>query len=93
MENKVKTQILMLPAVILMIAGCQPTTTSQTATTGALTGAALGAAVADDDERIEGALIGGTVGAIAGTLIGQSSTPGNCVYRDAYNRQFIARCP
>lgn len=88
-----KTQILMLPAIILSVAACQPTTTSQTAATGALAGAAIGAAVADDDDRVEGALIGGTVGAVAGTLIGQSSTPGDCVYRDSYNRRYIAPCP
>jgi outer membrane lipoprotein SlyB len=89
-----KTRILLLPAFILSVAGCQPTTTSsQNTTTGALAGAAIGAIVADDDERLEGALIGGTVGAVAGTLIGRTSTPGNCVYRDAYNRQYIAPCP
>lgn len=89
-----KTMILILPTVILAISGCQPTTTSsQNVATGALAGAAIGAVVADDDDRLEGALIGGTVGAVAATLIGQASTPGDCVYRDAYNRQYIARCP
>lgn len=89
-----KTSLVILPAVFLAIAGCQPTSTSnQNAATGALAGAALGAVVADDDDRLEGALTGAAVGAVAGTLIGQSSTPGDCVYRDAYNRRYVAPCP
>jgi uncharacterized membrane protein len=95
MENNMKTSFLALPAVILAMAGCVPTTTAnQSAATGALAGAAIGAAVSDDDDRFEGALTGAAVGAVAGTLIGESSTtPGDCVYRDAYNRQYVARCP
>lgn len=89
-----KSHIFLLPAAFLAFAGCQPTTTSsQNATTGALAGAAIGAVVADDGDRLEGALIGGTVGAVAGTLIGRSTTPGNCVYREASGRQIIAPCP
>jgi hypothetical protein len=94
MENNMKTTFLALPAVILAMAGCVPTTTAnQSAATGALAGAAIGAAVSDDDDRLEGALAGAAVGAVAGTLIGESSKPGDCVYRDAYNRQYVARCP
>jgi hypothetical protein len=86
----VKMRILLLPAMMLAVAGCQATSTPTT--TGALAGAAIGAVAADDDDRLEGALIGGAVGAVAGTLIGQSSTPGDCIYRDARNRQYIAPC-
>ena len=93
-NNKMKTPFVILPAVFLAIAGCVPTTTAnQSAATGALAGAAIGAAVSDDDDRFEGALTGAAVGAVAGTLIGEASTAGDCVYRDAYNRQYVAPCP
>ncbi len=61
--------------------------------TGALAGAVLGAAVSDDGDRVEGALIGGAAGAIAGNLIGQAQTPGDCIYTDAYGNRYVAPCP
>lgn len=88
-------RIAALLAAIAALSGCDPTyqtsSTNQAALTGAAAGAALGAAVNDDD-RLEGAVVGGALGAVAGTLIGQASTPGNCVYRDAYGNRFVAPC-
>ncbi len=71
------------------IAACEGTDPTVGAT---LTGAAIGAAVSDNDDRLRGAVIGAGVGAVAGTLIGRTSTPGNCLYRDAAGRQYVARC-
>lgn len=59
---------------------------------GAATGAVIGAAVSDSDDRVEGAIIGGAVGAVAGNLIGRANTPNDCVYEDAYGRRYVARC-
>jgi hypothetical protein len=52
----------------------------------------LGAAVSDDGDRIEGALIGATVGAAAGLLLGQTDD-GNCRYRRSDGSEYIAACP
>lgn len=79
-------------AISAALAACQtPMTRTESAAVGAATGAAVGAAVADED-RLEGALIGGTVGAAAGTLLGRTTTPGQCLYRDARGNRFLARC-
>ncbi len=50
-----------------------------------------GAIVADDD--LEGAVIGGAIGAVAGALIGRAGEPGRCVYRDSRGNRFVDRCP
>lgn len=81
---------LVIPLVMLT-AACE-TPPSQSTVTGAAAGAVLGAAINDDD-RLEGALIGGAAGAVAGTLLGQASTPGDCVYRDQYGNRYVANCP
>ena len=86
-----KPLALILAALPLALAACT-TTGDQNTAIGALTGAAVGAAVSDDDDTTKGALAGAAVGAIAGTLIGQSSTPGRCIYRDAYGNRFTAAC-
>ncbi|MGB3314229.1 MAG: YMGG-like glycine zipper-containing protein [Albidovulum sp.] len=76
----------------MTLAACQ--TQEQSAVgTGALAGAAIGAAVADDDDRLEGAIVGGAAGALVGTLIGQSKKAGDCIYEDAYGRRYTAACP
>lgn len=82
---------LTLP-VILALGACQ-TAEQRTVGTGALAGAALGAAVAGDDDRLAGAVVGGTAGALVGTLIGQAQTSGDCVYQDRYGRRYVAACP
>ncbi|MCX8508943.1 MAG: glycine zipper 2TM domain-containing protein [Rhodobacteraceae bacterium] len=92
-----KARFLLLPTTLLFFAACQPMNqgtdqTTQNAVLGAAAGAALGAAVSGGNDRVKGALIGGTVGAVAATLIGRSSTPGQCIYRDAYGRKIMAPC-
>lgn len=90
-------KFLLLSAAIFVVTACEPMnnrndTTAQNAAIGAAAGAAIGAAVADDDNRVEGAVIGGTLGAVTATLIGRSSTPGECIYRDSYGRKILAPC-
>ena len=84
-----KKLLLVLP-LTLFTAACE--TEGQRIITGAATGAAIGAAVADDDKRVEGAAIGGTVGIIAGALIGPANQAGKCRYRYPDGREYIADC-
>lgn len=67
-------------------AACTPA--QQNTALGAVGGAAVGAAVSSDSDREKGAVVGGTLG----TLIGPAATSGQCRYRDAYGREFIAAC-
>lgn len=82
--------LLMLPLLGLGLAGCA--TTDQNAALGALGGAAVGAAVSGDKDRTQGALIGAAVGVAASTLVGPAPNAGQCYYRDAQGRRFIAAC-
>lgn len=86
-----KQRTFILP-ILLVLTACQ-TTEQRSVGTGALAGAAIGAAVADDDDRLEGAIVGGAAGAVVGTLIGQAQKPGDCVYEDRYGRRYVAACP
>lgn len=68
------------------VVGC---TQTEQAVSGAVAGGLIGAAVNDD--AVEGAVIGAAVGGVAGTLIGRTQR-GDCVYRDARGRRFVAAC-
>ena len=82
--------LISVPLLALPLLACTPT--EQNATLGALGGAAVGAAVSSDADREKGALIGAGVGAVAGSLLGPGSQPGQCRYRDAYGREYVAAC-
>lgn len=84
-----KFKLAIVSLIALPLAACQ--TSDQNAAAGALAGAAVGAAVSDNN-RTEGALIGAALGVAASTLIGPHTTPGQCVYRDANGRRFVAAC-
>jgi outer membrane lipoprotein SlyB len=79
-----------LALVALPIAACTPA--EQSLAVGALGGAAVGAAVSSDEDRAKGAVAGAVVGAAAATLLGPASQAGQCRYRDAYGREYIAAC-
>jgi YMGG-like Gly-zipper len=85
-----KPVLLCLPVFALSLAACTPA--QQTTALGAVGGAAVGAAVSSDEDRDKGALVGAVVGGAAATLLGPASTSGNCRYRDAYGREYIAAC-
>jgi hypothetical protein len=85
-------RLILIPPMMLALGACQ-TAEQQSVGTGALVGAAIGAAVADDDDRLEGAIVGGAAGALVGTLIAQSKKSGDCIYEDAYGRRYTAACP
>lgn len=82
--------LLTLPVLLLPLAACTPA--QQTTALGAVGGAAVGAAVSSDEDRDKGALIGAVVGGAAATLLGPASQAGQCRYRDAYGREYIAAC-
>jgi len=69
------------------VAGC--TTTETGAAVGAGAGAVIGGATTG---TTQGALAGAAIGGVTGALIGRAATPGDCVYRDQFGRQFVARC-
>ncbi len=77
-----------------LIAGCVDTGTqaNNNAVTYGATGALIGAAVADDDDRLQGAALGGAAGLAAATLLGPSNTQGNCVYRNSRGQRIVAPC-
>jgi hypothetical protein len=84
-------KFVFLALAALPLAACQ--TAEQNAALGALGGAAVGAAVSSDSDRTTGALVGAAAGVAASTLLGRSSTPGQCVYRDSRGERYVAACP
>ncbi|KEO53174.1 YMGG-like glycine zipper-containing protein [Thioclava indica] len=91
-------KILLVLPLVTGLAACQGTqgyqgnSQNRSAATGAVAGAVLGAAVSKDGDRIKGAALGAAAGGVAGALIGQANQPGQCRYRDAYGREYIAPC-
>jgi hypothetical protein len=85
-------KILLVLPLTASVAACQMTPENQSAVSGGVAGAAIGAAVSDDGDRLEGAALGAAVGTAAGALIGAANQPGQCRYRDAYGREYIAPC-
>ncbi|MEO8241571.1 MAG: YMGG-like glycine zipper-containing protein [bacterium] len=79
--------LLVLP-VLGLVAGCD--TMEQQQLAGTVGGAAIGA-VATPNDPSKGALIGGTVGLIAGTVIGHTAT-GQCLYQRPDGSQYVAAC-
>jgi uncharacterized membrane protein len=80
--------IWVVPAV-LALAGCEDMTQQQMY--GTAGGAVIGA-VATPNNPLQGALIGGTVGLVAGTYLGHDAQ-GNCVYQRTDGSRYIAACP
>ena len=82
--------LLALP-LVAGLAACE-TQPSQTVTTGALTGAAVGAIASDDDDRLEGAALGGLAGAAVGGLGDAANRPRQCTYRYPSGYSYVAPC-
>lgn len=88
-----KPAFLALTAAAIALSACvQTATPEQKVMTTAAAGAAAGALI-NDDNRLEGAAIGGVLGTVAGAAM-VNSTPrnGQCLYRDSYGREFYAAC-
>ncbi len=88
-----KPAFLALAAAALTLSACMETATpEQKVMTSAAAGAAAGALI-DNDNRLQGAAIGGVLGTVAGAAM-VNSTPrnGQCLYRDSYGREYYAPC-
>lgn len=83
-----------LPAITLafayVLSACTPT--EQSTALGAAGGAVIGAAISSDEDRTKGAIAGLAVGALAGSLIGQGPTSGQCYYSDGAGGRYLAPC-
>lgn len=87
-----KKAFLIFP-ILSVAAACDTPIADRSTTTGAAIGGVIGAAVADDDDRLEGAIVGAAAGGLAGNLIGRANNPGDCVYQDQYGNRYVADCP
>ncbi|NPD13605.1 glycine zipper 2TM domain-containing protein [Xinfangfangia sp. D13-10-4-6] len=87
-----KAIILALSVSALALSACVETTPTQNTVMGAVGGAAAGAAVSSSGDMAKGALIGAALGAAAGTYLGQTSTAGQCYYRNAAGQRYVAAC-
>ena len=88
-----KKLLLTLP-LVGMLGACTDmglTTQESNQVAGTVGGAALGALVTPNDPT-KGALIGATVGVVAGTLLGHTATPGQCLYQRPDGSQYNAAC-
>ena len=82
-------KVIALVLVGLAAASC--TQTEKGAGIGAVSGAIIGGAVTGN---VRGAAVGAAIGGIAGGVIGHvSEQPGQCYYRDRYDRRYIDNCP
>jgi len=81
--------VLILAIAALTLAGCTPT--QQGAGIGAASGAIIGGVATGN---VRGAAVGAAIGGAAGAVIGNvAGRPGQCYYRDAYGRRYVASCP
>lgn len=84
-------RFLMVLPLVGLLAACE--TQEQRQITGAATGALIGAAVSGDDDRFQGAVVGGVAGLAAGTLIGgQQDSQGRCLYERPDGSRYYAAC-
>lgn len=81
-------RIWMVLPVLGLLGACETMTDTQLA--GTLGGAAIGAAVTPNNQ-LQGALIGGAVGLVAGTYIGKTAS-GECVYQRQDGTRFVGPC-
>ncbi len=82
-------KIYLLIPVFAILAGCEDM--SQNQLVGTTGGAAIGAIVTPHNP-LQGALIGGAVGLVAGTYLGKDAK-GNCVYQRPNGTRYQAACP
>lgn len=87
-----KAIALSLSIAALALSACVETTPTQNTVLGAVGGAAAGAAVSSGDDMAKGALVGAALGAAAATYLGQTSTPGQCYYRNSAGQRYVAAC-
>lgn len=86
-------KLIVFSMVAAFVAGCTPS--EQRVASGALIGGGAGALVgAAATGTVEGAAVGAAVGAAGGAVIARlTDRPGQCLYRDEFGREYVARCP
>ena len=82
-------KFLMLVPIVFALAGCEDL--SQQQLVGTTGGAAIGAVVTPHNP-LQGALIGGAIGLVAGTYMGRDKE-GHCVYQRSDGSRYLAACP
>jgi gas vesicle protein len=82
-------KIYALIPIFAILAGCEDM--SQNQLVGTTGGAAIGAIVTPHNP-LQGALIGGAVGLVAGTYLGRDSS-GRCVYQRQDGSRYLSTCP
>ena len=82
-------KIIWVVPVLLALAGCDGM--SQGQMFGTAGGAAIGAAVTPGNP-VQGALLGGAVGLVAGTMMGRDAE-GRCIYQRPNGNRYYAACP
>lgn len=80
--------LLILP-MLGLLAACDPMQDQQLV--GTAGGAAIGALITPNDP-LQGAVIGGAVGYVAGTYLGRTAA-GECVYQRPDGSRYVGRCP
>jgi uncharacterized membrane protein len=87
-------KLMMIAPVLALLAGCEDMNQnqlSQNQLVGTAGGAAIGAVVTPHNP-MQGALIGGAVGLMAGTYLGRDQQ-GRCVYQRTDGSRYLAQCP
>ena len=82
-------KILLLLPVIGFLAGCTDLTDNQVVGT---TGGAVLGAIVTPHNPLQGALMGGAVGLVAGTYMGRDAA-GKCIYQRDDGSRYYAACP
>ncbi|MPM17352.1 YmgG-like glycine-zipper protein [Rhodobacter sp. 140A] len=89
---KTKIAFLLLP-MALALGACMDTTEDRTLLGTTAAGATAGALLNKKNPGT-GAIVGGAVGAVAGSVINENrrGNNGQCLYRDRYGREYYAPC-
>ena len=82
-------KIIWILPVLGLLAGCENLTDNQVV--GTAGGAAIGAVVTPGNP-MQGALLGGAVGLVAGSYLGRD-TAGKCIYQRNNGSRYYAACP
>ncbi|MBL0374733.1 hypothetical protein JJB09_22215 [Rhizobium sp. KVB221] len=80
----------MYKAIAILLIGLSAvscTRTERGAAVGATSGAVIGGIISND---VRGAAVGAAIGGVLGAVAAQ---PGQCYYRDRYNRRYVDDCP
>jgi uncharacterized membrane protein YebE (DUF533 family) len=89
---KIKIAFLLLP-MALALGACMDTSEDRTLLGTTAAGATAGALLNKKNPGT-GAIVGGAVGAVAGSVINENrrGNNGQCLYRDRYGREYYAPC-